>query len=296
MSGRTCGVAEDARVRERGRSRGRRTPRSAERRPRAPRAPRSRTRTCSSKSTPSSSAPCADLVAVDRGGEARLLELLLHRLRRQPVDPLRAHVGAGEQEAATARRRRRGSSPSACRGRRPGSRRARRCRARSSGSTSSCSSSASAPRVAGLEIGIALVVEVVEQADDAPELLVLAACARVGAHRGLDGQAVAAQRLGLDPLRQEGPGLVARKPHGHGCYPSRAADIPALRGPCPLMEKFVIEGGVPLSRHRRARRQQERRPADSRRLACSPSEEVVVRNVPRIRDVEAMLALLAASA
>ena len=55
-------------------------------------------------------------------------------------------------------------------------------------------------RVAGLEVREALVVHVVQQADDAPQLLVLAVAAGVRAHRGLDGQAVAAQRRRLDPL------------------------------------------------------------------------------------------------
>jgi UDP-N-acetylglucosamine 1-carboxyvinyltransferase len=57
------------------------------------------------------------------------------------------------------------------------------------------------------------------------------------------------------------------------------------------MEKFVIDGGVPLSG--------SVRPAGNKNgalpiLAASvlTSEEVVVRNVPRIRDVEAMLAVL----
>ncbi len=57
------------------------------------------------------------------------------------------------------------------------------------------------------------------------------------------------------------------------------------------MEKFVIEGGVPLSG--------TVVPSGNKNgalpiLACSvlTTEEVVVRNVPRIRDVEAMLALL----
>ena len=54
---------------------------------------------CSSKSTPSSSAPAAELLAVHRGREARLLELLLDRLRRHPLQPLRPHVGAGQDEA-----------------------------------------------------------------------------------------------------------------------------------------------------------------------------------------------------
>src|SRR4051794_39749029 len=60
----------------------------------------------------------------------------------------------------------------------------------------------------------------------------------------------------------------------------------------PCMEKFVIEGGYPLSG--------TIVPAGNKNaalpvLAASllTEEEVVVRNVPRIRDVDAMLALLA---
>src|SRR3712207_2431122 len=59
----------------------------------------------------------------------------------------------------------------------------------------------------------------------------------------------------------------------------------------PLMEKFVIDGGTPLSG--------TVVPAGNKNaalpiLAASAltAEEVVVRNVPRIRDVEAMLAIL----
>ena len=60
-----------------------------------------------------------------------------------------------------------------------------------------------------------------------------------------------------------------------------------------LMEKFVIEGGVPLSG--------TLVPAGNKNgalpiLACAvlTEEEVVVRNVPHIRDVEAMLNILRA--
>src|SRR5215216_4009468 len=60
----------------------------------------------------------------------------------------------------------------------------------------------------------------------------------------------------------------------------------------PIMEKFLIEGGVPLSG--------TIRPAGNKNaalplLACSllTDEQVVLHNVPHIRDVEAMLALLA---
>src|SRR5215218_10998496 len=64
------------------------------------------------------------------------------------------------------------------------------------------------------------------------------------------------------------------------------------RGAAPLMEKFVIEGGVPLSG--------TVTPAGNKNgalpilaSALLTDDEVVVRNVPRIADVQAMLALLA---
>jgi UDP-N-acetylglucosamine 1-carboxyvinyltransferase len=67
---------------------------------------------------------------------------------------------------------------------------------------------------------------------------------------------------------------------------------PRASGPSVTMEKLLIEGGVPLSG--------TIVPAGNKNaalplLACSllTDEEVVLRNVPRIRDVEAMLALLA---
>src|ERR687895_1545119 len=73
--------------------------------------------------------------------------------------------------------------------------------------------------------------------------------------------------------------VTLAQPRGH----------PPLHAP---MEKLVIEGGVPLSG--------TIVPAGNKNaalplLACSllTDEEVVLRNVPRIRDVEAMLALLA---
>ena len=72
-------------------------------------------------------------------------------------------------------------------------------------------------RMPRLEVGMALVVHVVQEPDDAPQLLVLAVAARVGAHGGLDGQAMALQGLRLDPFAEKVPGLVARKLHGHGC-------------------------------------------------------------------------------
>jgi UDP-N-acetylglucosamine 1-carboxyvinyltransferase len=73
-----------------------------------------------------------------------------------------------------------------------------------------------------------------------------------------------------------------------------AVNLAQPRGPSPstLMEKLLIEGGVPLSG--------TIVPAGNKNaalplLACSllTDEEVVLHNVPRIRDVEAMLDLLA---
>src|SRR5919199_5674971 len=74
-----------------------------------------------------------------------------------------------------------------------------------------------------------------------------------------------------------------------------AVRLARSRGPSPavpIMEKLLIEGGVPLSG--------TIVPAGNKNaalplLACSllTDEEVVLHNVPRIRDVEAMLALLA---
>src|SRR5918997_5527138 len=84
----------------------------------------------------------------------------------------------------------------------------------------------------------------------------------------------------------------------HACSRERGSDMAVTlaqpRGPSPstTMEKLLIEGGVPLSG--------TIVPAGNKNaalplLACSllTDEEVVLHNVPRIRDVEAMLALLA---
>src|SRR6185503_4325787 len=73
--------------------------------------------------------------------------------------------------------------------------------------------------------------------------------------------------------------------------PAQPSDLPARPAGRRLMEKFVIEGGAPLSG--------TVVPAGNKNaalpvLAASllTEEEVVVANVPRIRDVESMLALL----
>ncbi len=81
--------------------------------------------------------------------------------------------------------------------------------------------------------------------------------------------------------------LAKRATDGAGGYPLTIRRRPKL------MEKFVIEGGVPLSG--------TMYPAGNKNgalpiLAASilTDEEVIVRNVPRIRDVDAMLEILAA--
>src|SRR5919199_1784389 len=80
-------------------------------------------------------------------------------------------------------------------------------------------------------------------------------------------------------------------PDGVATLVGPAAPIPATGRTRPLMEKFVIDGGAPLSG--------TVVPAGNKNgalpiLAASvlTEDEVVVRNVPRIKDVEAMLDLL----
>jgi hypothetical protein len=159
----------------------------------------------------------AHVVAVDRGREARLLELLLDRLGRHAADALGAHHRTRHDEArelvdgvqrvlerALARHVEvvgvRGDGPDEL---------WRLAAALELGHRQ--------PRVARLRVGMALVVHVVQQAHDAPQLLVLAGAPGGGAHGRLDGQAVAAQGGRFDPLGEQVPGLVARKGLGHGC-------------------------------------------------------------------------------
>ena len=111
---------------------------------------------------------------------------------------------------------------------------------------------------------------------------ILAELLRVGAHAGLDGEHVPAQALRRRPLAEQRPGFVTRHGQGHGVGSLAAAP----------MEKFVIEGGVPLSG--------TVVPAGNKNaalplLACAllTEERVTLHNVPRIRDTEALLELLA---
>ena len=140
------------------------------------------------------------------------------------------------------------------------------------------------PRVAvrGVHVRVALVVEVVQHPDEAPFLLVAAEAGGVRAHRRLDREHVLAQGGGLGPLAEKGPGVFARKRLRHGCYPSPPLDHGEARH----------RGRVPLSGTIQAAGNKN---AALPLLAASllTEERVEIANVPRIRDTEAMLTLLA---
>src|SRR5437870_533257 len=140
-----------------------------------------------------------------------------------------------------------------------------------------------------VERGVDLVVEVVEQGGDAPELLVAAEPRGVGGGRGLDGERVAKERLALRVTRERVPGLFASRRH-------RVATIPAALSTTALREatteSFVIEGGRPLAG--RVRAAGNKNGALPILAACLLTDEpVTLTNVPRIRDVETMAGLLA---
>src|SRR5262249_8130902 len=131
-----------------------------------------------------------------------------------------------------------------------------------------------------VERGVDLIVEVVEQGGAAPELLVLAVEPCVVANGGLHRQRMSYERLAGRIASQRVPSLFPGDLHG-GRYDTAR-----------LMESFVIEGGRPLSGTVRA--------AGNKNgalpiLAATvlASEPVTLTNVPRIRDVETMVELLA---
>src|SRR5438874_841240 len=139
-----------------------------------------------------------------------------------------------------------------------------------------------------VERGVDLVVEVVGQGGDAPELLVAAEPRGVGGGRGLDGERVAKERLALGVTRERVPGLFASRRH-------RLATIPAALSTTALREatteSFVIEGGRPLAG--RVRAAGNKNGALPILAACLLTDEpVTLTNVPRIRDVETMMELL----
>jgi hypothetical protein len=64
-----------------------------------------------------------------------------------------------------------------------------------------------------VERGVHLVVEVVEERDGGPELLVLAQLARVVAHARLHGERVPEERLALRVARESSPRTLAGDLH-----------------------------------------------------------------------------------
>src|SRR5262249_18280543 len=95
-----------------------------------------------------------------------------------------------------------------------------------------------------VERGVDLVVEVVAERRDTPELLVAAEARRVRGGRRLDRERVTEQRLAPRVARQRVPGLLAGRSHGAATIPA-ALSMTALREA--TTESFVIEGGRPLA-------------------------------------------------
>ena len=153
-----------------------------------------------------------DLVPVDAGCERRLLQLLAHRFRLEPVEAGRSHeptrvdepreLVAGEE--------------------RPLERRVPRqlqvLRMGKDGvdhllGIALLAEDRGAILRVLVERRVDLVVEVVQQRDAAPELLVLATATRVAAHRGLDRERMTEQRLARRVVRQRRPGPLAGHLH-----------------------------------------------------------------------------------
>jgi hypothetical protein len=152
------------------------------------------------------------LVAVDAGGEGRLLQLLLDGLGLEAVQPRRSDEPDRVDEAGelVAREQRLLERRVA--------RHREMFRVRQHGlddlvRVSLLAQDRRAVLRMPVERRVHLVVEVVEQRDDAPELLVLAELPRVEAHRRFDGERVAKERLALGVARQRVPGTVAGEVH-----------------------------------------------------------------------------------
>ena len=104
-----------------------------------------------------------------------------------------------------------------------------------------------------------LVVEVVEERGDAPQLLVAAELARVRGRRRLDRERVPEQRFALRVPRERLPGLFASRRHG-------AASIARYGRHTRTRRRLRDRGSAAAERHDPRRREQERRAADPRRV------------------------------
>ena len=251
----------------------------------------------SSSSRPSSSAPRVDLVPVDAGGEGRLLQLLLHRLRLERLDPVRAHEPARVHEAGQLVAGKKGllelRVPRELEVLRMGEDRLDNLLGPSLVAKDRRS-------ILGVlvERRMDLVVEVVQKRHRPPELLVLAVLASVEADACLDGERMAAERFALRVPGQRLPGAVTGHVHRGvriASWVASAACPKETRAPDlvadTLMESFVIEGGRPLSGSIRATGNKNAAlPIIA--AALLTEEPVTLTNVPAIRDVETMLELV----
>ena len=153
-----------------------------------------------------------DLVAVHAGGERRLLQLLPHRLRLEALEPGRADERARVHEAGelVAREER------LLQRRVAGQREVLGMREHGLDDLLRVALLAEDRRAVLrvlVERRVDLVVEVVEERGDAPELLVPAELARVRGRRSLDRERVTEQRFALRVPRQRLPGLFACRGH-----------------------------------------------------------------------------------
>ena len=158
---------------------------------------------------------CIHLVAVHAGGERRLLELLLHRLRLQPLEPGRPDEAARVHEAAELV----AGEERLLEQRVPRQREVLGVGEHGLDDLLGIALLAQDRRAVLrmlVERRMDLVVEVVEQRGDAPELLVLAELARVEPRRRLDGERMPKQRLALRVARQRLPGPVPCRIHARG--------------------------------------------------------------------------------
>src|SRR5919109_3679877 len=137
--------------------------------------------------------------------------------------------------------------------------------------------------------GVDLVVEVVQERRCAPELLVAAELPRIRTNRRLDRQGMAQERLILRVTGERVPRALAGDLH-MAQYDSPLMSTALVSSG--LMEGFLIEGATPLAgRVAAAGNKNGALPILAATLLAT--EPVTLTNVPRIRDVDTMVALLA---
>ena len=199
---------------------------------------------CSSSGRPSSSAPRAQVVAGHGAGERLVLHPLDHRRRLEVEHALRrpherrggdeaGHLVAGVQRLARAAISR--GTPRVVG--------VRQDRARHPLGIALRLQDLDAAKRMVLLVGPALVVEVVQQRDDAPVLFVLAEQPRVAAHRGFDRQHVLAQALALRVLGHQRPGRLSR--HRHSIAPYTSAHHLDHHALLPLAVELGVEHLLP---------------------------------------------------